>query len=323
MTISIVIPVYKVAFYVEQCVQSVSKQLKDVDAEVILVDDCGGDNSLSLACASFSRLSNVRVVRHDKNRGLSAARNTGLSVANGDYVLFVDSDDILADGCLSKLASLAHEHLDADIIAGQFDEFSEVGDYHTSKWEQHAGVYNQDIITPYTQCDIPVTAWNKLCRKSFLVDNHLTFEEGLVHEDALWSFQVACCARKVVVADAVTYHYRQRRGSLDKQKNASLHLEHYAKVNALQCQFVFARHLENDKRLFRMIDQNRYQILADACKEDIELAEQLYAQFRKYPYWTLKQRSGSVFLSLKVWLRGLHWSLPENLGFATFQKICP
>ncbi|MBP5346266.1 MAG: glycosyltransferase family 2 protein [Bacteroidales bacterium] len=322
MTISIVIPVYNVAFYVEQCVLSVSKQLKDVDAEVILVDDCGVDSSLALAHASFGKFSNVRVVKHDRNRGLSAARNTGLSEAKGEYVLFVDSDDILADDCLLKLAALAKEHPDADVVAGQFDEFAEGIDYHPSSWRQHGGIYVQDIITPYMQHDIPVTAWNKLCRVSFLKDNRLTFEEGLVHEDALWSFQVACCANKVVVADAVTYHYRQRRGSLDKQKNASLHLEHYAKVNVLQAKFVFERNLEKDKQIFQMIDQRRFQLLADACKEDITLAQHLYAQFRSYPYWNFWQRSGCVFLSLKVWMRGLHWSLPENLGFMFFNRMC-
>lgn len=322
MFVSVIIPVYNVEPFIGRCIQSVKRQIEGVDGEVILVDDCGSDNSLAIAHEVLGDSPNVRIVKHERNRGLSAARNTGLSVANGDYVLFVDSDDILADDCISKFIELKEEYPDADVIVGQFDEFEEEGSCHTSKWKQHGGLYVNDVIVPYLNWDIPVTAWNKLCRRSFLLENDLTFEEGLVHEDALWSFQVACMAHKVVVADKVTYHYRQRKGSLDKQDNTLLHLEHYVRVNALQCQFVFKTGLEHDSRLYRFLDQQRYQLLADACKADAACARRLYRLLRGYPYWTLYQRTVDMFVSIKIWLRALHWSLPVNLGFSVFKSSC-
>lgn len=322
MTLSIILPVYNVADYIGQCIQSVVSQCDGLDVEIILADDCATDDSVERALRVVGQCPNLRVVRHERNRGLSAARNTGLGAATGDYVIFIDSDDVLADGALAALMTLATKHPDADVVVGQFDEFEEVGAWRPSPWRQRGGIFSGDIIGHYLRCEIPVTAWNKLCRREFLLANDLRFEEGLVHEDALWSLQVACCARKVVVADAVTYHYRQRSGSLDKQVNAALHLEHYARVTMSQTRFVFARHMERDRRIYGYIDQRQFQLLADAFAVDEALAKTLYHTFRQSPNWSLWQRTLRVRLTWKVWLRALHWSLPEPFGFWALRRMC-
>lgn len=321
MTLSIILPVYNVAPYIGRCLTSILGQLADVDAEVILVDDCSTDDSIAQATKVIGQDPHFRIVRHGQNRGLSAARNTGMASATGDYVLFIDSDDVLADGCLATLVSLADAHPDADVVVGQFDEFEADGEFRPAKWRQHGGVYDGDVIAPYLNGDIPVTAWNKLYRTKFLSANALMFEEGLVHEDALWSFQVACCARKVVVADAVTYHYRQRGGSLDKQNNRPLHWWHYGRVYALQTDFVFAHGLQRNRLIFKTVEKNRFQLLADACRGDRATFDALYTMLRDHVGWNLWQRTSVVFPGLKPWLRNLHWSLPRNVGRWIFAKI--
>ena len=117
--ISIIVPIYNVEEFIVECLQSVVAQTYR-DYELILVDDCGTDGSMSVAArfASHPTLEGkMRILRHDRNRGLSAARNTGTAAAKGKYILFLDSDDILAPDCLQLLVEKA-ESTDAEMVVG-------------------------------------------------------------------------------------------------------------------------------------------------------------------------------------------------------------
>lgn len=301
--VSIIIPVYNVEKYVGEALKSVLAQTYK-DFEVIVVDDCGTDRSMKVVEEIAEKNPCVRILHHERNRGLSAGRNTGIAAAKGDWLYFFDSDDILAPECISNLVSLAEMHPDAEIIVGQYDEFKEGEAYHQARLKQQCAVFEGDVIGSYMEERIPTTAWNKLVRKDFLVKNHLFFKEGLVHEDALWSFQAFCLVSKVVVSDAITYHYLQRPGSLDKQKNTRLHSSHYNNVYNLQAKFVFEHSLQNDIRLYRFIEKRRYQLLTDACMSDPRFARNLYHETRQYPCW-------------KQW----HRFLPEFLGFIGYIRL--
>lgn len=319
--ISVIIPIYNVEAYIEDCLKSVASQTcleQGVKVECILVDDCGSDNSISIAEAIIVRINEnedknenltFKLLHHDHNRGLSAARNTGMEVAQGEYVYFVDSDDILSLDCIENLVSVAGIHPDAEMIVGQYDEFYEGEECHNARWKQNGGVYAEDVIGTYMEGKIPTTAWNKLVRKEFLIKNNLMFEEGLVHEDALWSFHVFCLAKKVVVSDQVTYHYLQRPGSLDKQKNMNLHATHYNRVHCLQSKFVFENNLQEDMRLFRFIEKSRYQLLTDASLNDRDLGYDLYKETRKYPYWGQFHRVLPCWLGYIAYIRVRCWWL--------------
>lgn len=301
--VSIIIPVYNVEKYVGEALKSVLAQTYK-DFEVIVVDDCGTDRSMKVVEEIAEKSPCVHILHHERNRGLSAGRNTGIEAAKGDWLYFFDSDDILAPECINNLVSLAEVHPDAEIIVGQYDEFKEGEAYHQARLKQQGAVFEGDVIGSYLEDRVPTTAWNKLVRKDFLVKNHLFFEEGLVHEDALWSFLTLCLVSKVVVSDDITYHYLQRPGSLDKQKNANLHAIHYNKVYCLQSKYVFEHGFQNDSRLFRFIEKRRYQLLTDACMSDPRLARNLYHETRQYPYW-------------KQW----HRFLPEPLAFIGYIQL--
>lgn len=303
--ISVVIPVYNVEKFIEEAINSVLAQCCD-DIEMLIVDDCSNDSSIDVALSQFNKStysSDVRIIRHEENRGLSAARNTGIAEAKGDWLFFFDSDDVLADDCIKNLMHETENHPDADVIVGQYDEFEDEEQYHSARLKQQYGVCVGDVIGAYMNGRIPTTAWNKLVRKDFLIENNLFFEEGLVHEDALWSFQVACMAKKIVVADTVTYHYRQRQGSLDKQKNEALHFTHYNRVYCLQSKYVFDHSLQVDKRVFRFIEKNRYQLLTDASMFDPQLGYDLYKASRSYPYWMQLHRLMPVWAGYIMYIR--------------------
>ena len=102
MKVSIIIPIYNVAKYVTACLNSVFNQTYK-DLEVILIDDCGQDNSMEIVhnfVESHPQPFPIRILYHKQNRGLSAARNTGISAAEGDFIYFLDSDDTIASNCI-------------------------------------------------------------------------------------------------------------------------------------------------------------------------------------------------------------------------------
>ena len=106
--ISIIVPVYNVALYVESCIRSVIRQTYDGPMECIVVDDCGTDNSMDIVeklVAEYDGPISFKVLHHEHNRGLSAARNTGMDEAKGDYLFFLDSDDELTEDCIEKLTT--------------------------------------------------------------------------------------------------------------------------------------------------------------------------------------------------------------------------
>ena len=122
MNITIVIPIYKVELYVRKCIESIIDQENCGAAiECILVDDCSPDHSMSVVHSVVDEYTGpIRFVflKHDRNRGLSAARNTGMDVATGDYILFVDSDDWLPADAHSKFVNALQRYPDLDAVLG-------------------------------------------------------------------------------------------------------------------------------------------------------------------------------------------------------------
>ena len=291
MQLSVVIPVYNVSPYIETCLTSIFKQTFKENFEVLLVDDCGTDDSVEIARRLIDASSPVnqsyKILHHEKNRGLSAARNTGLLAADGKYVYFLDSDDLLSADCFEVLIGLADKHRDAQMIVGQFDEFVEGGEYHSSKWPQYAGIYKADVIGAYVNLKIPATATNKIVDRDFLIQNKLFFEEGLIHEDYLWSFQLACLLKCAVVSDKVTYHYLQRGGSIQHGYDFIKHQLNYARASALQTKFLFVHELQNDVRIFIYIDKFRRNIVGDvSATGDEDAVNKILELFHQSPYWS-------------------------------------
>lgn len=226
--ISVIVPVYNVAEYIEECIQSLAVQTFK-DFEVIFVDDRGKDDSIHIIEHELGRIKanscEARIIKHERNRGLSAARNTGFEAAKGDYIYFLDSDDYISSDCLEKLCRAAIES-NAEVTIGNYEVIggSSYGLPHlyTDKCE--------NPLQGYLSGSYYVMAWNKLCKKSFLQENNLYFIEGLVHEDEPWTFSMACCAKKIALVKDNTYVYRVRENSLQTGKDFSKHFNAYLTI---------------------------------------------------------------------------------------------
>ena len=217
--VSIIIPVYNVEPYIEDCLQSVMRQTYRGEMECILVDDCGTDNSMEIVqqlVAAYKGPVVFKIVHHDHNRGLSAARNTGIDVSSGEYVFFLDSDDWISDDCIERLT----QPLDLeqyDFVVGHYER-----DGKDSFVTCPEGEYYKNRLKTRDNSGLPVSACNKLFRKSFLLDRQLLFEVGKVFEDSIFTFDLACVERKYYIIDSITYYYRRRENSIIMRKNLNM-----------------------------------------------------------------------------------------------------
>lgn len=221
--ISLIIPIYNVENYIVNSLESAFNQsFKDV--EFIIVDDCGTDSSITIAERLINlspRKKNIKIIHHDRNRGLSAARNTGLQHASGEYVFFMDSDDTITPDCLQ---------LHYDAICNSNAEFSVANINLQGRKSIHINKIDKSIecvnpLLSYLELKWSVSAWNKLYRRDFLIKNSLQFEEGLLHEDFLWSFNLSLCAHRLCVVEKPTYNYIVHDGSIVTGKNSGKRIE--------------------------------------------------------------------------------------------------
>lgn len=221
ITISLIIPVYKVTAYIERCLKSVFKQTYN-HFECILVDDASPDDSIAKCeqmIANYDGPIRFRILHHEKNRGLSAARNTGIDAATGDYILFIDSDDIISSDCVEKLMAPILEDDSLEMVFGGWMKFSEgqpltlpvnfknKKEVFSSRKKVRDYYYNG-------KGHFVNAAWNKLIRKSFLTQYGLRFKEGQLYEDALWTFFVLKHLSRLCSIPDVTYFYCQRDSSI-------------------------------------------------------------------------------------------------------------
>ena len=214
--ISIVIPIYNVEEYIPECLYSVMRQTYIGGMECILVDDCCTDNSIETArqiIKDYKGDISFRILKHEHNRGLSAARNTGTDSAIGEYIYYLDSDDYISDDCIETLAAPLLEKK-YDILLGDYEMFGNRHDPTLLQERQNEILGNDAIFSSYADRKIYVMAWNKLCRLSFLRDNNISFLEGQLHEDELWTYKTMLSIQSMKIVHKVVYYYRVRQNSI-------------------------------------------------------------------------------------------------------------
>lgn len=227
MKVSIIVPIYNVEKEIERCLLSVISQDYE-DIELILVNDCTPDNSLVKAQDALKNnqfKGDFQVIEHSINSGLSAARNSGIKAATGDYLFFLDSDDSLSyNRVISDLILLAKTKTGVlnQIIVGNSQQV--IGHKIGAKGSQKnlSLSSNLEVYKAFVQGDLTVTAWGKLVLHSFVQENNLYFQDGIYHEDELWSFLAYRAADYVKATDVVMYNYYEREGSISfsvKEKN--------------------------------------------------------------------------------------------------------
>lgn len=223
-SVTIGIPVYNAEKYIERCLISVLDQTFE-DYEVLVVDDRGTDNSIQKVeeiADNHVYGKKLRIVHHDRNKGVAEARNTIIDEASGKYLYFMDSDDRISEDAISLLFDKA-ENTNAETVWGSFvnvefeteKEFPSVnglGRYPDIE------LFGQDSLASYGCQDIKEhlqqSIWNILYRTDFIRDNHLRFKQHGSFDDGIFQAEMQPLVTRAVLMSNVTYYYYHRPNSL-------------------------------------------------------------------------------------------------------------
>lgn len=226
--VSVIIPIYSVEKYIEECLVSVLEQtLKDI--EIICVNDGTPDNSMDIV-EKYAKQDERIVIVNKENGGLSSARNAGLKVATGEYVYFLDSDDYILENTLERLCNVAEEN-NLESIFFDADSFFEEEKLMEEK-KSYVEYYHRDNacsdILPggeFLQAMSSSGDWRpsvciQMNKRDLLIDNNIWFEEGIIHEDNLFSFQVCLYSKATMHLPERFYQRRLREDSIMTTKTA-------------------------------------------------------------------------------------------------------
>lgn len=207
--ISVIIPVYNVAAYLSQCIESILFQ-DYTDLEVILIDDGSSDESGRICDEYAQKDSRIKVI-HQPNRGAAAAKNAGLQAATGGYLSFVDSDDFLEPSAYTHMVQLLREN-EADVVQCAYrDVFKD----HTAEHylSQQKNVLSEaDYLALFTKDWTCALLWNKLYKRSLF--DGIFFETGHKIDDEYFTYRGVMNAGKIVRDDRIVYNYRKRASSV-------------------------------------------------------------------------------------------------------------
>ena len=216
MKLSIIVPVYGVAPYLRKCVDSLLKQdIPSLDYEIILVDDGSPDECPQICDEYAEKYDNIRVV-HQENAGLSAARNSGIKVATGDYIMFVDSDDYLQPNVLGTLMEQV-ERDNLDVLRFNYQNINEQYEVFLPFKDAKRDVdYSEDVVDGETFLNKrlgPACYAVMFIVRRELLDTCL-FTPNIYFEDTDWTPRMLINAQRVASTPMVVYNYLWRQGSI-------------------------------------------------------------------------------------------------------------
>lgn len=195
MKISVIVPVYNVEEYISKCIDSILNQTINEQFEIIVVNDGSTDNSMNILNIYKDK---IKIV-NKSNGGLSSARNAGLEIAKGEYIIFVDSDDWLEEDFLESLYNFIKKD-DLDVVFSGYKVYRENGNITKVKC-----VYSEDIILNKDKAiekllskrTFRAEVWDDIYNREFLMKNKLFFTEGIINEDEDFTLRVLINSKKV------------------------------------------------------------------------------------------------------------------------------
>ena len=208
MKISIVIPVFNVEKYIGECLESVINQTRKPD-EVIIVDDSSTDDSAEICKSYIEKADYIKLVTNSERGGVSRARNKGINLAKGEYVLFVDGDDVLSKYYVEKMLD-ALDRYETDLVIGRYTlNRKELGfpQCETSDKMSDAELLRRKLVRGEGEGYL----WNKVFKLEIIRKEQLKFDESLdLFEDLKFVYQYLACAQKIVEISDIVYWYRSR-----------------------------------------------------------------------------------------------------------------
>lgn len=215
--ISIIIPAYNVEACIDECVQSLLAQMRK-NWEIICIDDCSQDNTYSILENYAKENESMRVIRNKRNLGAAKSRNIGLKIAEGEYVIFLDSDDIFDLNFLEKMYENVKSS-GADMIVCKhailkYDDQGHRKDVlvEYAEWELLPGtVISRESTFPFLFYVIGFSPWNKLVKRKTIEENQILFQDLPNSNDVCFSMLTAACSDKIYFLDEHLVFYRENR----------------------------------------------------------------------------------------------------------------
>ena len=296
--ISVIVPIYNVEKYLERCVDSIVNQTYR-NLEIILVDDGSPDNCPKM-CDDFAKKdSRIRVV-HKKNGGLSDARNSGMKIASGECIVFVDSDDYVDCNMIAKMYDVMLKD-DSDVVSCGVKWVDENGEVISEPTVDKNEILdtNEAMLEIIIDGKLKQHVWNKMYKTELIQD--ILFEKGKYHEDVFWSYQVFGKARKTSVIVDSFYYYVQRDNSIMGCGFSEKRLD-VLEANRQRCDYV--------KRYFPAYYDTAISIYMGTCMYQMQCA--LHSKAEKYIIDNIKENlkyknKGNIFNYVKgkqaVWMK--------------------
>ena len=323
--ISLIIPIYKVERFIERCVVSLMEQTLD-EVEYIFVDNASPDGSVNILREVveryLSRKDYVKIITHRENKGLPAARNTGLAEATGEYIFHCDSDDFVELDMLESLYNKAKE-CDADVVWCDF-----FLSFETNERYMKQPSYNTpaDALKAMLSGAMKYNVWNKLVKRELYIDNKITFPAGYGMGEDMTMVILCANARKVAYVPRAFYHYVKLNTGAFSQTYSDRHLVEL-KYNVQRIvdymQVKFGEGLEQELAFFKLDVKFPFLITDDSRKYSVW--QEWYPEANKYigKNKLISARSNALqWLACKgqFWAVKLYYILINKLMYGVIYK---
>lgn len=311
--VSVIVPIYNSELYLGACLDSVINQTCQ-SLEIILVNDGSTDSSQEII-NSYTKKDERIVTISQPNSGVSVARNAGLKIAKGEYILFIDSDDTIVNNAVETLYKHAISTNAEIVIANGYICFQggkrfPLYRYHDNLLLLSGGKCFSELMKEYIFTPLVYLYFTK---RDFLQKNGLFFEEGIIQEDELWCIKILITAKLVSVLDFVHYFYYQREGSLMHSDNKKYRVDSYFKVvNILESFTAELQEKPEFEYVIGYIYLRLFYIYHEICKlmqeikEHTEKYREYFAQLLKNIYPALsdfqKQSCSTYFINGNILL---------------------
>lgn len=307
--ISVVVPIFNVEKYLTECIESILNQTYK-DFELILVNDGSTDNSLKICNEYLKKDERIRVINKE-NGGLSSARNSGIEVAKGEYIAFIDSDDLINENMFEKMMKIAIEK-NADIVQCNYQEFYDESEINSNidisnEIEELNNIEALHKFYENGKSACAVVAWNKIYKTKLFNDVRYPF--GRVHEDVFTTHKLLYKANKIICIKDKFYYYRQRANSITTNKYNKKRLDI---LDAIEERANFLKNIVGNEELYNLEIRNySYNIMLSyskykesnpndeaTLKEIKERAKRMFKKFMKCKKISIKRKVKLVLFML-------------------------
>lgn len=318
--VSVIVPIYNVEKYIERCARSLMEQTLD-DIEYLFVNDATPDRSMEILNRVIEdypkRKPQIKIFYHEVNKGLSAARNTGINFATGKYLFFVDSDDEITKDSIETQYSICELHHSDLVIADNYIVKS--GNIQEVKSNLTVPVVSgDDVIKSFVEGRWYNVAWNKLVRRDIIIDNNLCFSEGDKFEDELWSFQLATVATCLVVIHTPTYYYYIRSNSIMTTTQGKSKWIGFVSILDKMSRWIKEKKLESNQCVGRFFLLKLVQTLSNIRPLDFKTYKQI-TNLKTFCVCDLYKQN---VLSQKERISYRHFDFKPKIGFVYYKLIC-